>query len=267
MATQARKASTSGEVVVDAEYCDIENCEADSNEFIECSLCCQRAHKGCLKMDKRFFDTLRSKKYSGVSWKCDKCVLEPVNASLDFSKMMESVKNELKSEILENIKKEMKSLTNIIEEKFISLNYMKPQKLNASIQSQILSEQNIKLPIKHTICIKPKDNELNFSKANWNEVVKKGIQPKLKGIPVTKCTHSKDGKGVLQFPDSQSRDRAAKELKQDYVLETQDRPPEMILPKMKVSYISKSSYNNLDKDTLKASLKQDIMEKIRQFVI
>lgn len=249
MGPKTRKSSTSREI-----SCNSENCKTkvENNEFILCSLCTEKYHRDCLGMEKKFFDTLKSKRYSGVTWKCNKCETMSSEQSFDFADMIDKIRNELKLQITEQIKLEMQSVTTILKENFNQTN----KTINSISNTEVNSVHNQKQQIRHTICLKPKDNKdnENFSKESWSEIVKNDIQPKLKCIPVTKNVQSKDGKGILFFPDASSRDLAAKELGDIYQVETQDRTKDTFLPKMKIGWIPKSSFSDLNKELLKETI-------------
>lgn len=98
-------------------------------------------------------------------------------------------------------------------------------KLNTINENDSINKTAISKPqIKHTISLKPKDsdNDSKFTENGWNNVVKQNIQSTLKNIPVLKSLQSKQGKGVLFFPNAETRKIAVEKLQNSYDLETQD---------------------------------------------
>ena len=229
--------------------CDIINCASKSIEYLTCPSCLERAHRECLSMDKKFFETLKSKKYSGVFWQCKNCYPNANKNPLNSTELLREVRDDLKSEIMAEIKNEINNLTELINNKLTPNSNIK-QNLNSESTTY---KSKVEQSTKHTICIKPKEGGSSFSSDSWNQV-KLNIQPKLKNIPISKSVHSKAGKGILFFPDANSRNLAATNLKDTYELETQDREKKTIYPKLKISWISKHSFNKLDKTTLKDSI-------------
>ena len=93
-----------------------------------------------------------------------------------------------------------------------------------------------------------------FTAETWADVAKGTISDKLSDIPVKKSILSK-GKGIMKFPDMESRDLAAEALKDDYALIKEEVTPRKLLPKMKICDLE-----GYGKDDL-AKLKADIRKK------
>ena len=248
--------------------CTAENCVSSNNDYydyINCNLCSQKFHRDCIQMDKKFFDSLKSKKYSGVFWYCQECTVKipPPNDSNDITKLLSEIKSDLKLELCREIRKEMENLSQSFENR---LNHLNSERGNSQYNSNITknnlnSETNnkedrekFKQTTAHTILIKPKDTEENFTKDSWNKVVQKNIEPKLKNIPVSKALRSKDGKGILFFPTKDLRDKAATNLGDIYKIESQDRNLKTLYPKLKINGIRKEDFQKLDKKSLREAI-------------
>ena len=111
---------------------------------------------------------------------------------------------------------------------------------------------------KHTITIKPKDDEDAdvFTQETWN-TVKNSIKPKLKNIPVKKATLTKNGVGVIFFSNKNTRDEAITGLKDTYKIEVQDKKLKSILPKLRIGGIPKEQLDKVDK----MEIKKEILNK------
>lgn len=216
-------------------------------------------------MEKKFFDTLKAKKYSAY-WCCSDCSEEPkqLYSANDISKIISEMKNELKSELCNEMKKDINELSSLIQNKLDKLakdDVLANEVFDSEENStKDVIDKNTKQSTTHTIVISSNDagsdgdNGGNFTAESWSEVVKNNILPKLKNVPVSKATRSKDGKGVLIFPTKESRNIAALNLKETCTIKTQDRELKTLYPKLKIGWISKSCFNELNKTSLKDSI-------------
>ena len=127
--------------------------------------------------------------------------------------------------------------------------------LNSNIE-----DNSTKKSVKHSILIKPNevtegDETTNvFSNESWTTVVKNSIKPSLKNIPVDKTMMTRKGTGIIFFPDEQSRNAAADNLKKTCHVEVQNKNMKNILPKLKISGIPKEYFENVDKNTLRSAI-------------
>ena len=92
-----------------------------------------------------------------------------------------------------------------------------------------------------------------FNEQTWADVAKGTISDKLSEIPVKKSILSK-GKGIMKFPDMESRDLAAEALKDDYTLVKEEGKPRKLLPKMKICDLE--GYGKDDLEKLKADIRK-----------
>ena len=206
-------------------------------------------------MDKKFFDTLRSKKYSAF-WHCCNCTgdsnTQPISITPNLSDLISEMRDKLKGELYSEIKKEIDELSGLIQQKFDKLLVIEK---SSDTNSHLDTDKNAQQPVTHTILINSEnEGETCFSKDSWTEVVKNNIQPQLKSIPVSKAVRSKEGKGVLFFPTKELRNEAALKLKDTFKLEKQDRKLKFLSPKLKISWIPKQYFDEIDKKSLKQSI-------------
>ena len=169
---------------------------------------------------------------------------------------MREMRNELRTELCNEIKREMSVLNKLIQENInVKLKEDKGERNSTQQNSEIENQISAQNKTKHTISIEPNDeSNTNFSEAKWNEAVKNAIEPKLKKIPVTKIIRSKNGKGILFFPNAEARNKAAETLKDEYKLERVDKNIKKLFPKVKVSWIPKTYFTKLDKTSLRESI-------------
>lgn len=236
-----------------------EDTDLELNKQIICSSCFNVFSNDTLNIDDTFFESLRLKKYKGVSWQCDKCTDKHSAENINIKQIICDMKADLKADLCNEIKKEIDSLNTTF------LN-----KINAMLSKELITDSNKNKEVtshrdlhdtqtKHTILVKPDINNVGekFSSETWSDVVKKSIKPMLKNVPVTKSVITKNGKGVLFFPNQETRNEAAKNLKETCSIEVQDKNYKTILPKLKVSSIPKQYFDRLDCSVLK----NEILEK------
>ena len=236
--------------------CDSDECKGTTVETIGCYLCHSNFHRECINMDKKFFDTLRSKKYSAF-WHCCNCTgdsnTQPISITPNLSDLISEMRDKLKGELYSEIKKEIDELSGLIQQKFDKL--LVKEKSSDTNSHLDTDKNNAQQPVTHTILINSEnEGETCFSKDSWTEVVKNNIQPQLKSIPVSKAVRSKEGKGVLFFPTKELRNEAALKLKDTFKLEKQDRKLKFLSPKLKISWIPKQYFDEIDKKSLKQSI-------------
>ena len=168
------------------------------------------------------------------------------------------LKTDLKTELCKEIRKEFDNANTTFQDKF---NEMLPEGLNTNFNKhkEIINQRDLHdRQTKHTILVKPDTNDgEKFSAETWNQVVKQSIKPKLRNVPVTKSVITKNGKGVLFFPNQETRNEAAKHLKETCSIEVQDKSYKTILPKLKISSIPKQFFDKIDCSVIK----NEILEK------
>ena len=102
-----------------------------------------------------------------------------------------------------------------------------------------------------------------FRKKTFSEMLKVGLPDEVKELPIQKTLLTKQGKGLMVFPDKTSRDLAAEALKKDCEVQVQEN--KLLLPKIKICGISKEFINKENME----SIKQEILlknQKIRDIV-
>ena len=85
--------------------CNIDRCNSPTSDTICCAMCSDTAHRECINMEKKFFDALKYKKYLGVTWNCSKCSTKTEQKNNELSKLILEVRNELKQELCDEIKR------------------------------------------------------------------------------------------------------------------------------------------------------------------
>ena len=99
---------------------------------------------------------------------------------------------------------------------------------------------------KHNLIIEPQNDE-KFSQAQWSTVLKGTVKNKLSDVAVTKSSLTKSGKGLVSFPDRESRDQAADALKNDFHVSESDTTRKTLLPKMKICDLKDFKKEDCDK--------------------
>ena len=113
-------------------------------------------------------------------------------------------------------------------------------------------EKVIKNPITHQVIVSAEENE-TLSRKTFAEKVKANLC----SVPINNITVSKEGFGVINFPDQATRDDGLEKLKGDFSVQPNNRPHRNLLPKITIYNIDSNDYKS--DDTLK--LKQAICDK------
>ena len=235
---------------------------ADS-ELISCFSCLNKFQKTSLNMEDSFFESLRTKKYPGVTWNCEACVEDqPSDNFSSFKDLISDLNITLQNDLGNKIKKEMSELNKTLHDRINELELDKKKELEVynkmsrtmgkMTEPQVVEDKD--KHTQHTILIKPDKDSETFTEKQWNTVVKKSIKSQLKNVPITKTVITKSGNGVLFFPNKHVRDEAASSLKESCEIEVQDKNYKTILPKMTIHGISKDYFDNLDISEIKKSI-------------
>lgn len=108
----------------------------------------------------------------------------------------------------------------------------------------------------HTLTVERKNDDGEAesfpNKQLWSQVLKGTIADKLEDVPIKKSALTSDGKGFFSFPDRESRDAAAKTLKDDFIVVESDKKVRNILPKLKILDIT--GFKKDDKEMFKAKV-------------
>ena len=211
---RSRKGSLENESVCNFPSCELKSSDA---EFLGCYLCSSSYHRECLKMDIDFYQALVSNKYHGTQWLCESCCGKRSLGTLGLNGLLDEMKKSLKEELSKEIKNELGSFNKLfqahissIENKENGIKDLVSNKLQANSEVQPTKPAQVKkfsILVKAGNCNEGETSNGNgdvegttFTDETWSTVVKKSIKPKLKTIPVTKITRTKDGKGVLFSP-------------------------------------------------------------------
>ena len=238
-------------------------------DLISCSLCNEKFHIESIGMDQMFYETLSSQKYPGVVWHCNKC-MEIYKRKLNITNLIAEMKDDLKSDLCSEMKKEMSIFIQSKFEAMLDENKAPKSNIHTDRPWQMMifpsNVVNPKTTTKHTIAVTSEDiNNKKLSETAWCDIVKNNIEPNLRDIPVLKTTLTASGKGIIFFPSADTRDKAASKLEGTCSFEAQDRSNKSLYPKIKISDIPKEFLGTNEKETLKDA----IMEKnpdIRELV-
>ena len=118
-------------------------------------------------------------------------------------------------------------------------------------QSTTTGKTNIN-PITHQVIVTAEENE-TLSRKTFAEKVKANLST----VPINNISVSKEGLGVINFPDQSTRDDGLQKLKDDFSVKPNNRPHRNLLPKITIYNIDRNDYKN--DDTLK--LKKAICDK------
>ena len=146
-----------------------------------------------------------------------------------------------------------------------NLNNSKSRKVDTIRQKDPLVT---KKSITHQVIV-TSDNSVSMAKETFASKVKSNLQT----VPINTIKVSKDGYGVIEFPDQAARDDGLSKLKDDFNVQPNNRPYRHLLPKITISGIVSSDYKNTDTSKLKTDICQknpilnDLMSKGKIFDI
>ncbi len=124
-----------------------------------------------------------------------------------------------------------------------------------SCQVEIAKEEKVPA-IKHSLVLKPNDDNKEYSPKTWAEAAKT-LPQKLQNLPVERSVYSDKGYGCLSFPSKESRDLAAESLKNDFEVQKEDRNTKTVYPKIKISGINKEQFSKHNV----AELREEVLKK------
>ena len=168
---------------------------------------------------------------------------EKVITSCDVVPLVETDKFIQKSEL-----KDM--LTQLLPE-VINASVLKKYDVQDPALPTIVEEQVEEQPVmkeKHVIVIHGENDQDNtfsgFGENKWNEVVRKNVSTKLKGISVEKSLRTKDGKGCIFLPDAQTMVKVKTVLEKEYNVEASSKKAQknLLYPKMRIYDIDTAMY-------------------------
>ena len=73
-------------------------------------------------------------------------------------------------------------------------------------------------------------------------------------MPVTNFKVTKDGNGIINFPNPTSREVGLQKLQKDFNVQANDRPYRNLLPKVTISNIDSNEYTSTDTTKLKEAI-------------
>lgn len=175
-----------------------------------------------------------------------------------FTREVSTSNTKLHSDLISVMTKQVSNMQADVEQVYTDMNVrMKEMQVNFDTELNTLRTQlkldatkpddlEIEAKPKHAILISQTEsaheNEENFMKEAWNAVLKKSITDKLTQVQIKKATFTKSGKGYIEFPDQDSRDKAQDVLKESYNVEVSTKTKTMLYPKIKLCNIDCERY-------------------------
>ena len=223
-----------------------EKCRRAVRQELECDRCFRKYHLRCAKVPKSHFVIYDELHESGFTWECAICKenkKEEKNEQQSGYKDLQQFKTELIAEMKEIFSGMIKTEMQRIE------NPNKPE--------QNTSNEN---DVKHALLLQPKGgDQTKFSQESWSDIVQKCITVKLNDVPVKKAVLTTKGTGYIILPNAESRDIAAKTLKPDCKVTTQDKNIKSVYPKIRIHGIPKEKFDKTNKNILR----EELIKKIR----
>ena len=170
--------------------------------------------------------------------------IDKLNGKIHTQTEIDNFREELKNDILKESKLLMGN-----DESIPSLRDMIREEVGL-IVSQLKEEESLPQSTTdksiHSLILEDTKHEA-FTEQKWSDVLKGSLSEKLQEVPVTKSTLTAKGKGYVAFPDRESRDIAAKALKDDFIVVESDKKTKNLLPKMKICDLVELNKNDTEK--------------------
>ena len=204
----------------------------DEEDILKCDLCKSSFHVKCTSFDEELFQLLKEKdSFRHVFWKCSTCK----------RKVRGPCSNGALMEMIEALQTRVANLESKAEKPT-------PKQGTTIMKTKIKHTPDVT----HQVIVAKEDGK-SFS---WDTFAQK-IKPKLQRVPVRNIKVSRDGSGVINFPDKTTRDDGLNKLKDQFNVHANNQPSRVLLPKITISNIDSNDYK--PSDTLK--LKQSICDK------
>ena len=177
----------------------------------------------------------------GMRWICPLCLTCPSEVKL--------LKQEL-NEFKMSMKEELHNIKDCFNAKFDCLNTAQSVKKSTlgSLPTSNISHQT-EPTMTHQIIVAT-DAKTPLTQKSFAEKVKEN----LKTVPVKNIRVAKDGCGIIDFPNQATRDEGISKLKNDFPVQSNNRPQRSVLPKITISDIQSCNYKNDDTEKLKEAI-------------
>lgn len=183
----------------------------------------------------------------GMRWLCSQCLLTPLNVTTSkLNKSSEPTIATLQEMILK-----LQDRIDVLEKQCPG---NMPSRHTSKIDVKPFANDKVRPKVSHQVLLKSQDNEV-LTQQSFADKVKKNLQ----AIPINSIKVSKQGVGVITFPNESTRDDGYSKLKDKFCVESNNRPYRSLLPKITISNIQTSDYNNTDASKL--SLVKAICDK------
>ena len=205
---------------------------SEGHDFLRCHSCQMLFHLKCTSFDQEVYSVIKAKqRFDDISWKCQGCKKAPQQPNInDLMVMIASLQERILT--LERNPKNIAQQPSAI----------KPNVRNESkgLQGNQITHQ--------VILAAEADNPM--TQKSFADKVKEN----LRSIPIKNIIVTKDGSGIINFPNKISRDDAFSNLKNNFNVKINNRPQRTVLPKVTILDVDSTEYKNKDSQKLKEAI-------------
>ena len=196
-----------------------------SEDYLTCGQCKLQFHLACTSFNKEVYSVMKTNDcFEDVIWHCAQCKSITSNSNHRFMKILSSLQDRI----------------SLLEDRL----EQNPKKTSVHKSTKVASVQNT---ITHQVIVAADNNESPKSFANK-------MKENLQSVPVTNFKVTKDGEGIINFPNLKSRDDGMHKLQNDFKVQTNDRPHRNLLPKVTIFNIDSNDYKSTDTTKLKKAI-------------
>ena len=217
------------------------NSISDYDDRMQCDCCKNTYHLTCTDLNNDVFLMLAKHNcFDKILWCCFSCKTS-ANFTLTTDKM--SPTQEPTNAVLINMIFEL-------QERVANLELQPERPLISKKQSTIAA---VKPPTPdkttHQVIVSVDENE-----ALTDQTFAQKLKSNLNSVPVTSFKVTKEGQGILNFPDKASRDVGLSKLVNDFKATANNRPQRILMPKITIFGINSSDYKEADRSKLKQAI-------------
>ena len=213
---------------------------SDLDDSLNCVVCSRSFHLHCTLFNHEVFALMKEKdSFEDIFWRCSFCKDISPKERLSMSTLLQQMNNmQYRLAVLENKSKKSDD--------------------NSRIKSNKMTMGN---PITHQVIVANHNNE-SFSRDTFANRVKSNLQT----VPINNIKVSKDGMGVINFPNQTARDNGLEKLKKDFKVHANNRPYRNLTPKISIYDIDSNDYNEKDSSKLKDAIteKNPVLKELIQ---